>query len=154
MVWLGIDATGNSLLLRCDQRQHASSYQHTILSTALPFIRGRGSQRATPRQRIFQQDGASSHTAASTKAWLTNHQVNCMENWPAQSPDLNLVENCWAAMAKAMTDRRFHNTEALWQGVRHVWQDMPRVTRIRQLYNSMGRRLAAVIVTQGGHKKY
>ena len=55
--------------------QGAIYYQDRILTAALPFIRGRGSRRATKRRRIFRQDGASCHTAASTKAWLQSNQV-------------------------------------------------------------------------------
>ncbi len=41
---------------------------------------------------IFQQDLAPAHTAKSTKSWLNNHGVGVLD-WPANSPDLNLIEN-------------------------------------------------------------
>ena len=126
MVWLCIDGMGNSLLLRCDDRQNASSYQNTILANALLFVRGRGSSRASPRPRLFQHDGAPSHTAHSTKAWLRAHNVRCLENWPPQSPDLNLVENCWAAIAAKMVGRQFTNANNLWEAMPRA--EMPRTS--------------------------
>ncbi len=41
---------------------------------------------------IFQQDLAPAHTAKSTKSWFNDHGVTVLD-WPANSPDLNPVEN-------------------------------------------------------------
>ncbi len=41
---------------------------------------------------IFQQDLAPAHTAKSTKSWLNDHGVGVLD-WPANSPDLNPIEN-------------------------------------------------------------
>ena len=54
----------------------------------------------TPR-RLFQQDRASIHTAQFTTQFLTEQQVPVMD-WPTRSPDLNPLENLWAAMARLM----------------------------------------------------
>ncbi len=41
---------------------------------------------------IFQQDLAPAHTAKRTKSWLNDHGVGVLD-WPANSPDLNPIEN-------------------------------------------------------------
>ncbi len=41
---------------------------------------------------IFQQDLAPAHTAKSTKSWLNDHGVGVLD-WPANSPDLNPIDN-------------------------------------------------------------
>ncbi len=39
---------------------------------------------------IFQQDLASVHTAKNTNSLLNDHGVSVLD-WPANSPDLNLI---------------------------------------------------------------
>ncbi len=41
---------------------------------------------------IFQQDLAPAHTAKGTGSWLNDHGVTVLD-WPANSPDLNHIEN-------------------------------------------------------------
>ncbi len=50
---------------------------------------------------IFQQDLAPAHTAKSTKSWLNDHGVGVLD-WPANSPDLNPIENLWGIVKRKM----------------------------------------------------
>ncbi len=58
---------------------------------------------------IFQQDLAPAHTAKSTKSWLNDHGVGVLD-WPANSPDLNPIENpienIWGIVKRKMRDTR------------------------------------------------
>ena len=45
----------------------------------------------------FQQDGARCHTSNITKA-NEEHKVRLIEDWPASSPDLSLLNTCGASL--------------------------------------------------------
>ncbi len=51
---------------------------------------------------ILQQDLAPAHTA---KSWLNDHGVGVLD-WPANSPDLNPIENIWGFVKRKMRNKR------------------------------------------------
>ena len=63
----------------------------------------------------FQQDNARLHAAKRTQQWLENggqeHGFTVMK-WPANSPDLNPIENLWA-WVKIELHRRYSDTKYL-----------------------------------------
>ncbi len=61
---------------------------------------------------IFQQDLAPAHTAKSTKSWLNDHGVGVLD-WPANSPDLNPIENLWGIVKRKMRNKRPQNADEL-----------------------------------------
>ena len=151
MAWLCIASDGTSKLIRCPDLMDSSAYQSQILSPNLNFIRRPGS--ATGNTYVFQQDGASCHTSRSTQAYLASHGVKVLTPWPAMSPDLNIVEHCWAWLSRQLIGRSFKRVDDLWDAIVHAWDNRP-ASLIRNLYGSMIRRLTAVQVAKGGNTRY
>jgi hypothetical protein len=42
----------------------------------------------------FQQDGAPAYTAKTRRKFI-QEQIGLIQNWPANSPDLSVIENVW-----------------------------------------------------------
>ena len=69
---------------------------------------------------IFKQDLAPAHTARSTKTWFDAHAITVLD-WPANSPDLNPIENLWGIIERNMRDTRPKNKEELTASINEIW---------------------------------
>ncbi len=101
---------------------------------------------------IFQQDLAADHTAKSTKSWFNNHGVTVLD-WPANSPDLNTIENLWGIVKRKMRDTRPNNADDLKAAIKATWAFIT-LEQCHRLIAFMPRRIDAVIHAKGGPTKY
>ncbi len=69
---------------------------------------------------IFQQDLAPAHSAKATITWFKDHGIPVL-NWPANSPDLNPIENLWGIVKRKMRYARPNNAEELKATIRATW---------------------------------
>lgn len=112
---------------------------------------------------VLQHDGAPWHTAGSTQAWLqANPDIPHFitpEEWPSNSPDLNLIENLMGTVlrrtAKKLFDRgRPHpGREEFRAALVEEWDGVTQ-EEIEALYASMPDRLHAVRHAHGGHTRF
>ena len=68
----------------------------------------------------FQQDNAPYHTAGSMETWLYNEGILKMQ-WPAQSSDVNPIENLWNNIAKTIMRDHPMNRQELLMSIFHAW---------------------------------
>ena len=75
--------------------------------------------------------------------------------WPAQSADLNPIEQVWDILKVQIGRRETRPTSIhdLWNVVLEEWE-LISLDRIQGLYESMPRRVEAVLKAKGGHTKY
>ena len=69
---------------------------------------------------ILLQDNAPCHNSKMTKEWLQNHQIEVM-NWPANSPDLNPIENMWGYIKQKLLRVGSHSKVDLINNVKKFW---------------------------------
>ncbi len=101
---------------------------------------------------IFQQDLAPAHTAKGTESWFNDHGVTVLD-WPANSPDLNPIENLWGIVKRKMRDTRPNNADDLKAAIKATWASIP-PQQCHKLITSMPRRIEAVIKAKGAPTKY
>ncbi len=101
---------------------------------------------------IFQQDLAPAHSAKATSTWFKDHGIPVL-NWPANSPDLNPIENLWGIVKRKMRYARPNNAEELKATIRATWA-LITPEQCHRLIDSMPCRIAAVIQAKGAPTKF
>ena len=102
-------------------------------------------------------DNAPVHRAHTVKNYKDQNEVTSIE-WPAQSPDLNIMENIWLYMKrerqKSAVVIATKNHLILLREIQSVWRDIGTLDYIRNLYQSIPDRLDNVIKIKGHLTKY
>ena len=74
-------------------------------------------------------------------------------DWPAQSPDMNPIENVWKLLKERSKKRNSRNIDEFWTWLKDKWQKIS-VDECTALINSCSRRCRAVIDNNDVHTKY
>ena len=92
---------------------------------------------------VFQQDNASCHTARITKSFIASKNIPVLE-WPANSPDLNPIENIWSILKKNIEMRGAKSKEELVSIILEEWNKID-IEITQKVIGSMSKRVAQVI---------
>lgn len=148
MVWGSFSANGVGELHRINGIVKAKDYIDILKKSLLPTIRKRQNSGI-----VFQQDNAPCHKAEKVIKWFDDHNIDWIDDWPAQSPDINPIENLWDYIDRKIRDRVYSNADELWAAIETVWKDIP-IAFCEKLASSVPRRLVEVIKNKGGPTKY
>ena len=105
---------------------------------------------------VFQDDNCPIHTAKCVTEWFDEHDSEVEHlPWPAQSPDLNIIEPVWGLL-EARVRKRFpppRTRAELVTVLQEEWLKIPLQT-VQDLYQSFSSRVAAVLAAKGTRTRY
>ncbi len=98
---------------------------------------------------VFQQDGARVHTTEASLQAAAKAPGGVLQPWPANSPDLNLIEHVWAWMADWVRTQPVSNSIEEFVGlIKQARAAVPHEV-LHALYGSMPGRLQTVSAKDG-----
>ena len=103
-------------LVRLHGKINATVYKEILKKHVVPNLRIAINQPA-----ISMQDNVPCHTVKSVKTFLSADDVTVME-WPAQSPDMNPIENAWKLLNEIAKEKNPRNVEELWSNLKGEWE--------------------------------
>jgi hypothetical protein len=153
MIWGSITSYGKGPLIVFEKdwgtvtgevyRQHIVPIIHHFKRTHALSLQG---------PPILMEDGAAAHRAHQTQA--LHEQLGILKmKWPANSPDLNPIENVWRIL-KYRVGLHFPRTgEAVRQAVQEEWAKL-QLEDFSKYVSNMRERCLAVIAANGGPTRW
>ena len=102
---------------------------------------------------IWMDNGVGHHTSKTITEY--RHRVGTIRmDWPAQSPDLGLVENLWRIIKVRVSAQRhrIRSLESMKEVIKEEWEKL--TEDFRACIESMPKRCKLVILGRGGSIKY
>lgn len=148
MVWGCFTSHGVGKLYKVKGILEQTQYKQMLIHQLIP-----SAKKLFPHKKwILQQDNDPKHTAKSVQAYIKRKKIDLMD-WPAQSPDLNPIENLWSILDQRLKTRAPKNEEELFKTLQDGWNNLEPQLLLR-LVESMPRRCQAVIDANGNPTKY
>lgn len=142
-----ISSRGKSELLFIKATMDSEKYTGVIDHVLIPFI-----AKNHGKSGIFQQDNAPCHVSKHSMDHFKKKKMKVMD-WPANSPDLNPIENLWGYLKVKVAKRSPKNITELKRVLKDEWDNIP-LEYLQSLSKSMPKRLGELKTKKGGKINY
>lgn len=102
---------------------------------------------------MFQQDNAPCLTAKKVKQWMADNSIRVL-SWPAQSPNLNPLENLWNRIGVLISKDKRTSKIKLMELIVQSWLRVVMPEELKTPIDSMPRCCRAVIENDGWPTTY
>lgn len=143
MLWGCFSASGTGNLVKVEGIMNKEKYVDILKEN----LKQSAVKLGLSRRFIFQHDNDPKHTSLLVKNYLQTNKVNVIK-WPAQSPDLNPIENMWGDLKKNVHARKPSSLEELERFAKEEWARIPQM-KCQRLVDDYNKRLQAVIQQKG-----
>lgn len=130
----------------------AEEFQYMLLNELEPEV-SQIFAAAGQEGYTYLLDGAPAHTAKSSKAFIQQSSINVLQDWPANSPDLNPIENAWAWLKQKLYLKQHDDLDHMWREAQRIWNSMS-LEMCKNLMGSIATRKAICIEQEGGYTGY
>lgn len=153
MVWGAIGKNWRSPLIMVKGKLNSNGYIQLLNDND---IFGSLNQFYGQNNFHFEQDGAPAHRAKNTINWIKNQNVQIIENWPANSPDLSCIENVWSILETKIQKYKIESLNHLYLILQKEWYAIPD-EKLNSLISQTPKRFQLCLCENGksiGHKLY
>lgn len=103
---------------------------------------------ATGHRYSMIQDNAPQHTANRTKRFIRNNKLPLLADWPAQSWDLNIIEDVWGVLNEKLAVVKSTDSDGWRAAIEKAWGEID-VTTVGTLVDGVSSRMEAVVASKG-----
>ena len=126
---------------------NTTSQLHWNWGCTFPTIKFGGGAKFCSRM-VLHRILPSLHQSSSRRK-----KIKVLQDWPAQSPDMNIIEHVWGRMKEEAWKTKPKNLDELWEACKTAFFAIPD-DFINKLYESLPNRMDAVLQAHGSHTRY
>ena len=142
MVWGCVTSCGFGWLVHVNGNMNVAEYIRVLKEGLFGTL---DDHNISCHSVYFQQDNNPKHTSAAAQKWFKNKHFSLLR-WPADSPDMNIMENVWNQLEVKYNCWECHawNPDELFEMLQEEWGKLSQEYYLH-LYESMPHRVGQVI---------